>query len=153
MVACELQISSSAEKNEFEIMFAEMEAWKATYYTTVVPRMVSPSASLPPNPKPYQALNPPRQSVSALHAACPVVQTALSQSNLQLHACGIEQRLSPLAPVSTAAQGLQSGSTVDSKLPNMPRSHAWPGVLVKSTSLGPSCNSLSQVSQPVHCIF
>ena len=45
-MACELQISSSAEKNEFEIMFAEMEAWRATYYTTVVPRMVSQSASL-----------------------------------------------------------------------------------------------------------
>jgi hypothetical protein len=35
-----LQIAKGAEKNEFEIMFAELEAWKATFYTTVIPRMV-----------------------------------------------------------------------------------------------------------------
>lgn len=35
-----MQVGMSGDKAEFEIMFAEMEAWKATYYTTVIPRMV-----------------------------------------------------------------------------------------------------------------
>jgi len=39
-VNAQQEIAKGAEKNEFEIMFAELEAWKATFYTTVIPRMV-----------------------------------------------------------------------------------------------------------------
>lgn len=35
-----LQIAASSNRNEFEIMFAELQAWKAAYYTTIIPRMV-----------------------------------------------------------------------------------------------------------------
>lgn len=40
LIAAALQIAAKGDVSEFEIMFAEMEAWKATYYTTIIPRMV-----------------------------------------------------------------------------------------------------------------